>query len=405
MAENEAAHRMGVRESWQLRSLRHVLGRWHYGCLSVILPDGERLDFAGREPGPRAEIKVHHYALLRKCLLRGDIGLAEAYMDGDWDSPNLTQLMEFFLRNESALDEVSEGNWLARLSVRTLHRLRRNSRSGSRRNIAYHYDLGNAFYALWLDETLAYSSAVFEGPGQALADAQRNKYRLMLERLDLRPGHHLLEIGSGWGGFAFHAARETGCRVTGITLSREQLEEARRRAAAAGLSDSIEFKLLDYRDLRSQYDRVVSIEMYEAVGERYWPQYFACLNRALKPGGRAAIQGITIDHSIFESYRQNVDFIQTHIFPGGMLASFEIFAERARGAGLWLEDPRFYGQDYARTLSEWHKRVWQARERILHMFDERFLRMWRYYLAYCEVGFRAGRINLLQVTLHKPASP
>jgi cyclopropane-fatty-acyl-phospholipid synthase len=244
---------------------------------------------------------------------------------------------------------------------------------------------------------------VFARPDQDLVEAQRNKFRLMLERLDLKPGQHLLEIGSGWGGFALYAARETGCRVTSITLSQQQLEAARERAQQAGLADRVEFRLQDYRDLRETYDRVVSIEMYEAVGEQYWPAYFATLARTLKPGGRAAIQGITIDHANFEYYRQNVDFIQTYIFPGGMLASAEVFAERARAAGLALSEVRFYGQHYAQTLAEWHRRVWQARERIQQMFDARFLRMWRYYLGYCEAGFRLGRIDLMQVTLHKPA--
>ncbi len=403
MSENEVARSLTGRDSWRLRFVQSVLGRWRHGSLSVILPDGQRLEFAGTEPGPHAEFEIRHYAMLRKCLLRGDIGFAEAYMDGDWDSPNLTLMLDAFLRNESAWDDVGTGGWLARLMTKVLHRLRRNSRAGSRRNIAYHYDLGNAFYALWLDETWAYSSAVFARPGQSLADAQRNKFRLMLERLDLKAEHHLLEIGSGWGGFALYAARETGCRVTSITLSQEQLEEACRRAKAEGLADRVEFKLLDYRDLKGQYDRLVSIEMYEAVGERYWPQYFATLNRALKPGGRAAIQGITIDHSIFDYYRQNVDFIQTYIFPGGMLASVEAFTERVQSAGMTLENPCFYGQDYAATLTEWHRNVWRSREKILQMFDERFLRMWHYYLAYCEVGFRLGRIDLMQVTLHKPA--
>jgi cyclopropane-fatty-acyl-phospholipid synthase len=403
MAENEAVRPLGERDSWRLRSVQRLLGRWQCGSLSVVLPDGERLEFAGQQPGPQAELEIHRYSLLRKFLLRGDIGFAEAYLDGDWDTPSLTQLMEFFLQNETAWNENGNGSWLARWSIKALHRLRRNTRRGSRRNIAYHYDLGNAFYGLWLDETWAYSGAVFRQPDQSLAEAQRNKFELMLRRLDLKPEHHLLEIGCGWGGFALHAAHQTGCRVTGITLSREQLEEARRRAAAAGLSDRVEFRLQDYRDLHDQYDRVVSIEMYEAVGERYWPQYFACLNRVLKPGGRAAIQGITIDHSVFDEYRQNVDFIQTHIFPGGMLASVGVFAEHARAAGLALDDPRFFGQDYARTLDEWHRRVWQARDRIRQMFDDRFLRMWRFYLSYCEAGFRHKRIDLMQVTLRKPA--
>jgi cyclopropane-fatty-acyl-phospholipid synthase len=402
MSQNEVTRSLTDRDSWQQRFVQRVLGRWRYGSLSLILPDGQRLEFAGAEPGPHAEFEIRDYRMLRKCLLRGDIGFAEAYMAGDWDSPNLSQLLEAFLRNEAAWSEAGQGGWLARLATRALHRLRRNSRRGSRRNIRYHYDLGNDFYGLWLDETWTYSSAVFAQPEQDLADAQRNKYRLMLERLDLKPGHHLLEIGSGWGGFALYAARETGCRVTSITLSQQQLDAARKRARQEGLADRVEFRLQDYRDIRETYDRLVSIEMYEAVGEQYWPAYFATLARALKPGGIAAIQGITIDDAIFEYYRQNVDFIQTYIFPGGMLASAGVFADCARAVGLTVADTRFYGQHYAHTLAEWHKRVWQARDRIQQMFDERFLRMWRYYLSYCEVGFKVGRIDLMQVTLHKP---
>ncbi|HXG29043.1 MAG TPA: cyclopropane-fatty-acyl-phospholipid synthase family protein [Nevskiales bacterium] len=403
MSQNEAAQPFTGRESWALRFLRRVLGRWRHGSLSVILPDGQRLEFAGSEPGPHAEFEIRRYAMLRKCILRGDIGFAEAYMEGDWDSPNLALLLEAFVRNESAWGEVGEGGWLLRLVMRGLHRLRRNSRRGSRRNIRYHYDLGNDFYGLWLDETWAYSSAVFERPDQDLAEAQRNKFRLMLERLDLKPGHHLLEIGSGWGGFALYAAQQTGCRVTSITLSQQQLEAARERARQAGLADRVAFRLQDYRDVREVYDRVVSIEMYEAVGEQYWPAYFATLARTLRPGGIAAIQGITIDDDIFEYYRQNVDFIQTYIFPGGMLASARVFLAHARAAGLSVKDTRFFGQHYARTLNEWHRRVWRERETIQAMFDERFLRMWRYYLGYCEAGFKVGRIDLMQVSLHKPA--
>lgn len=403
MAENEAVGRLGQGESWQQRAVQRALGRWQCGSLCVTLPNGGCHEFSGRHSGPQAQLEIHRYAMLRKYLLRGEIGLAEAFMDGDWDTPSLVQLMEFFLSNESVFNKIGAGSRLARWSIRALHRLRRNTRRGSRRNIAYHYDLGNDFYALWLDESWTYSGAIFEHPAQTLQNAQRNKFRLMLERLDLKPGHHLLEIGCGWGAFALHAARTSGCRVTGITLSREQLEEARRRAANAGLSDRVEFKLLDYRDLDGGYDRIVSIEMYEAVGERYWPEYFASLSRALKPGGCAAIQGITIDHAVFEEYRRNADFIQTYIFPGGMLASPEVFHAQARAAGLVVDSPQFYGQDYARTLSEWHKSVGQAGNRIRQMFDDRFLRMWRLYLAYCETGFRHGRIDLMQVTLHKPA--
>lgn len=402
MSDNEAARILTGREPWAQRVIQRLFGRWRFGNLTVVLPRGQRLEFTGQESGPHAELEIRNFRFLRKVLLRGDIGFAEAYLDGDWDSPGLVALLEAFLRNEAAWQEISAGGWRSRLFSRLRHGLRRNTRAGSRRNISYHYDLGNDFYGLWLDDTWAYSSAVFAHPGQLLVDAQRNKFRLMLERLDLRPEHHLLEIGSGWGAFALQAAREYGCRVTSITLSQQQLAEARRRAQAEGLADRVEFRLMDYRDLTCQYDRIVSIEMYEAVGERYWPEFFASIQRSLKPGGIAAIQGITIDHAIFEDYRRNVDFIQAYIFPGGMLASPQVFERGAEAAGLRIEAPLFYGAHYATTLQAWRRRFWQSREKIQQMFDARFLRMWQYYLAYCEVGFRLARIDLMQVSLRKP---
>jgi cyclopropane-fatty-acyl-phospholipid synthase len=401
-AEHELTSPLAGREGLLLRLAQRVLGRLRAGSMSVTFPDGQRLEFAGSAPGPHGDIAIRSFHLLRKLLVHGDVGFGEAYVDGDWESPNLAALLEMLLLNEEAWADIGVGGWQQRLLRALVHRLRRNSRRGSRRNIAYHYDLGNDFYRLWLDETWTYSGAIFPRENDGLADAQRHKFRLMLERLDLRPEHHLLEIGSGWGGFAMFAAKETGCRVTSITLSQEQLDEAHRRAAEEGLADRVQFRLQDYRDVRECFDRVVSIEMYEAVGERYWPEYFASLHRCLKPGGRAAIQGIVIDHAIFDFYRRNVDFIQKYIFPGGMLASSQVFFERAEQAGLAVAEPRYYGAGYAVTLREWQRNVWQARERIAQMFDERFLRMWRYYLAYCEAGFRAGRIDLMQVTLIRP---
>lgn len=403
MSEHEVANSLVVApDSWSARLIRRLLSNMEFGSLVVIFPDGERLRFEGRQPGPQGEFRIHSSKVLRKSLLRGDVGFAEAFMDGDWDSPDLVSLLEVLVRNEDAVRELDEGAWFKRMVLSIGHMLNGNSRRGSRRNIAHHYDLGNDFYSLWLDETLAYSSAVFASPGESLHTAQMNKFRLMRERLDLRPEHHLLEIGSGWGGFALYAARESGCRVTSITLSQAQATEARLRAAAQGLSDRVEFRLQDYRDVGEQYDRVVSIEMYEAVGERYWPQYFSILHRVLKPGGLAAIQGITIDEQIFPLYRRQVDFIQKYIFPGGMLASKPVFMDHAARAGLRALDPQYYGLHYAETLNHWRQRLRKVQESILHQFDERFLRMWRYYLAYCEAGFRLGRIDLMQVTLHKP---
>lgn len=338
-------------------------------------------------------------------LRSGEIGFAEAYMDGDWDTPDLTTLLEFMALNEPWVQGTYERNPIGRMVRYLGHRLHRNSRRGSRRNVAYHYDLGNDFYRLWLDETMTYSSGVFAAPDQSLAEAQRNKFRLLFERLDLRPEHHLLDIGSGWGGFALYAAKRAGCRVTGVTLSHEQLEEARARAAAAGLADRVEFRLQDYREIEGRFDHIASIEMYEAVGREYWPQYFAAMQRLLAPGGRAAIQGITIAQQAFGRYSRRADFIQKYIFPGGMLAPPARFLDHARGAGLVPGRPAFHGRDYAETLGCRHNRVLACRDRILRRFDERFLRMWCYYLSYCECGFRIGRINLMQVTLSKPQHP
>jgi cyclopropane-fatty-acyl-phospholipid synthase len=336
-------------------------------------------------------------------LRSGEVGIGDSYLDDCWDSPDLTQLLVTLYLNEQHYKGPFEKNWLGRLYGWWQHRRRANTRRNARRNIEHHYDLGNAFYRLWLDDTMAYSSAVFAraAANETLREAQLNKFRLMLDRLDLRPEHRLLEIGSGWGGFAIHAAQQTGCRVHSITLSQEQLAEARARAQAAGVADRVSFDLRDYRDIGETYDRIVSIEMYEAVGEEYWPGYFATIARALKPGGRAAIQGITINPSIFEQYRSKRDFIQKYIFPGGMLCPPGRFMDLAWRAGLRAAEPLFYARDYADTLAHWHRNVLAQREAIVRQFDERFLRMWRYYLSYCETGFRTCSIDLMQITLHK----
>jgi cyclopropane-fatty-acyl-phospholipid synthase len=277
--------------------------------------------------------------------------------------------------------------------------MRRNSLRGSRRNIAFHYDLGNDFYRLWLDPSMTYSAALFDRPDESLEAAQERKYERMLAQLDASPGQHILEIGCGWGGFACHAASR-GYRVTGLTLSREQLEYARKRVAQQGLSDRVELRLQDYRKLNERFDHIVSIEMFEAVGEAYWDTYFDTLRRSLKPGGRASLQVITIDEGRFESYRRRADFIQKYIFPGGMLPSVEAFTRHACANGLKLERLDMFGLDYARTLRRWDARVAARSGEIMAQgFDQRFINMWRYYLAYCEAGFRSDRIDLMQVTL------
>jgi cyclopropane-fatty-acyl-phospholipid synthase len=386
-----------------LRVLLYMLKGLRIGRLDVTLPNGEQHHFTGAEPGPHGVLHIRSPRLVGYVLKNGEVGFGEGYLDGLWDSPDLASLLAVMHINEPHYRGPYEKNPLARFAGWLKHRLRANSRDGARANIEYHYDLGNEFYKMWLDETLAYSSGMFLRPDQSLQEAQLEKFRLMHERLDLRPEHHLLEIGSGWGGFAIYAAQRSGCRVTSITLSREQLAEATARAHAAGVADRVRFELRDYRDVQGRFDRAVSIEMYEAVGEEYWPAYFAAIGRALAPGGRAAIQGITISPQLFPQYRVKQDFIQKYIFPGGMLCPPGLFEDLARSAGLQPRDARFYARDYADTLAHWHRNVLAARDRIAARFDERFVRLWRYYLAYCECGFRVGSVDLMQITLTKPA--
>lgn len=401
-AETLAPPRRG-RVALSLRVLLYMLRGLRIGSLQLTLPNGEVHEIAGSEPGPRGVLRIHDAAMMRRVLRGGEVGFGEAYIDGHWDSPDLAALLQVMHANEPHYRGPYEKNPLSRLWGWLQHRLRANTRQGSRANIEFHYDLGNEFYKMWLDETMAYSAGMFIQPSETLKDAQLNKFALMYERLALQPDHHLLEIGSGWGGFAIYAAQRSGCRVTSITLSAEQLKEARLRAAAAGVADRVRFELRDYRDVQERYDRVVSIEMYEAVGEEFWPAYFAAIARALKPGGIAAIQGITIAEAVFPDYRLKRDFIQKYIFPGGMLCPPQLFQRLAADAGLQPQAAKFYARDYADTLAHWHRNVLAAREKIVQQFDERFLRMWRYYLAYCECGFRVGTVDLMQISLRKPA--
>lgn len=387
-----------------LRWLARALQAVDSGQLTLIDPAGRRVVLRGQKPGSEA---VWHFrrpwrAMLR-LLRRGDVGFAEGYIAGDWNSPDLQALLQFTMDNEGPLTDLAERPAWQRGLDRLRHRLRRNSRRGSRANIRFHYDLGNEFYRQWLDSTMSYSSALFSKGDEALETAQQRKYQRLLERLDAEPGAHILEIGCGWGGFAEAAARQ-GYRVTGITLSQEQLEYARERVARAGLADRVELRLQDYRDLDERFDHVVSIEMFEAVGEEWWPRYFDQVRRCLRPGGRAALQVITIDESAFERYRKNADFIQMYIFPGGMLPPVPRFNALADTAGLVRREQAFFGTDYALTLRRWFDEVRRSGDIIQALgYDQAFLRMWRYYLAYCEVGFRCGRVDLMQTILEHPA--
>ncbi|HRP95893.1 MAG TPA: cyclopropane-fatty-acyl-phospholipid synthase family protein [Rhodocyclaceae bacterium] len=363
------------------------------GALAVGLPDGTRLR-AGHGPLV-AHWRIRDHAVFDMILARSDIGLAQSWMDGAWETDDLTALLRLFAINRERLGRALYGRWWRLLGHRLAHALRPNTRGGARRNIEAHYDLGNDFYALWLDPTMTYSAALFAAPDEPLEAAQRRKYRSILERLDARPGQTLLEIGCGWGGFAAVAADEFGCRVLGVTLSPAQLEWARARAVREGWDALASFELCDYRDVRGHYDHIVSIEMVEAVGERFWPAYFGQLASLLRPRGRCVIQSITIDDAHFARYRRGTDFIQQYVFPGGMLPSPPVVHRHARRAGLAVAGELAFGADYARTLRRWHDAFDARLDEVRALgYSERFLRMWRFYLAYCEAGFDAGGIDV-----------
>ena len=401
MSEQQALDRASA--PLAARALVAWLQRFRTGTIDLHLPGGISRRFGGLAEGPAADLTVHHpLRLTARVLHRGDLGFAESYMAGEWESTRLAALIEVLVRNEHAYNATPAGRWYSRALLALLHRLRANTRQGSRRNIAAHYDLGNAFYELWLDPELNYSSALLEEPDQDLAAAQRHKHRRTLAELGAEPGAHILEIGCGWGGFARQAAQE-GVHVTGITLSREQLEWAQDALAADGLEDRVSLELLDYRDVQGPFDHIVSIEMFEAVGEEHWPAFFETLHRCLRPGGRALLQIITIDEAAFAHYRQAPDFIQRYIFPGGMLPTERHVRDGLAAAGLTCEAVSSHAADYAWTLARWLERFDAQLEAIRALgFDERFVRMWRYYLAYCEGGFRSGRIDLQRFIAQRP---
>ena len=373
-----------------LRSLARV----RYGSIDVTLPDGSRERFQGTEPGVEADLEVRDWRMVTRLAAAGDIGMTEAYRDGDCDTRDLTRLLTFALMNEAALDRYVYGSKLRALVFRAMYWFNRNTRAGSRRNISAHYDLGTAFYKLWLDDSMTYSSALFSSQADDLSTAQRRKYDRIIDNLGSRSGR-LLEIGCGWGGFAERALSRGDFAPKGLTLSTEQADYARQR-----LGQGAEVALQDYRDERARYDHVVSIEMFEAVGEKFWPVYFAKLGEVLADQGRAMIQTITVAERHFDSYRKGGDMIRSFIFPGGMLPSPGRFEAEARHAGLRVEDSFGFGADYSRTLKEWLARFDLARDQVLSMgFDEAFIRVWRFYLAASAASFAVGRTDVVQYRL------
>ncbi len=403
------------------KMLLKLLAKIRHGALLLTLPDGSTLHYGDNSPPMNLELK--NWKLFAATLRSGDIGFAESYIAGDWNTHNLTGLMELIIANRAPFEALVYGSWIGVLVYRVKHWLNRNSKRGSKKNIHAHYDIGNDFYRLWLDPSMTYSSALFtpenlpanrlldrplntlenhEGIGADLQMAQKAKYRRILSQLNLKPGQKVLEIGCGWGGFAELAATEGGVLLDGLTLSEEQLKYAKQRMAEAGIANKVDLRLCDYRDSNGQYDGIASIEMFEAVGEQYWPSYFATLARNLKPQGRACIQTIVINDELFERYRVGTDFIQQYIFPGGMLPSPSRFRELAQEYGFRVSDEMRFGLDYADTLAAWRKAFHAKLDQVRAQgYDQRFIRIWEFYLCYCEAAFRTHNTDVMHFTLIK----
>ena len=384
--------------------LRLLAANWTFGRLTVQLPNGETHVLQGKRPGPSGMMTVRDYRFARRVLAAGDIGFAEGYIAGEWDSPHLAGLLETLVDNYDHIRRLFDGNLIMWVVNWLSHRTNRNSKTGSKKNIHAHYDLGNAFYSQWLDGTMTYSSARFSRDAEALETAQCEKYAALARMMDLRAGMSVLEIGCGWGGFAEFAVREIGAKVTGITISKEQHDFARQRMFNAGLSDRADIQLIDYRDVQGRFDRVASIEMFEAVGMEYWPAYFGKVHDVLQPGGKAGLQIITIHDDLFDEYNARTDFIQKYVFPGGMLPSEDRLAPVVSKAGMSWQSVERFGLDYAATLKLWDERFQASWGEIskLSGFDERFRRLWHFYLAYCEAGFRSRRTDVIQLSLSRP---
>ncbi|WP_341909290.1 cyclopropane-fatty-acyl-phospholipid synthase family protein [Polaromonas sp. YR568] len=388
------------------RTALKLLLRLKHGTLTVQLPDGSLQRFGSGE-APMASLHLHNWNVCSAALRSGDIGFAESYIAGDWTTPHLTDLLEVFLVNRKEVEDVIYGSWLGRLAYRIKHLLNRNTKTNSQKNIHAHYDLGNAFYELWLDGTMNYSSAIFETPETSMKDAQLAKVRRALNMAGVKPGDRVLEIGCGWGALAEMATTEFKASLVGVTLSTEQLAWAQARMERVGSAASADLRLQDYRDIGkttvdARFDAICSIEMIEAVGREYWPEYFQTVSRLLKPGGHACIQSIVIADELFERYIGSTDFIQQYIFPGGCLPSPTQFRAQAAAAGFDVVDEFSFGQDYAHTLKLWREDFLAQESRVLQLgFDKRFIRIWEFYLAYCEAAFAQANTNVMQFTLRK----
>ena len=384
--------------------IMRALTMMRYGSVQITVPGGKTFSYRAPEPGPHGEATLHNWGIVRRVLSQGSLGVAESYIEHEWDSPDVTSFLELFVKNSygGGAENFFTRSKLLNLFTSFRHWLNRNTKKKAQRNIAAHYDLGNAFYSQWLDPSMTYSSAIFRDGANSLEEAQEAKYRSLAERTGIEKHHHVLEIGCGWGGFAEFVAGKIGARVTCLTISKEQFDFARERMQRKGLADRVDIKFQDYRDETGSYDRIGSIEMFEAVGEKYWPDYFETLKNCLKPGGKAGLQIITIRDEDLPHYRSHPDFIQKYIFPGGMLPSAEILEDLGRRIGLNQISTRAFGLDYAQTLEEWRHRFWSAWDNIKPLgFDDRFKRMWEFYFHYCEAGFKADSINVRQIVYQK----
>ena len=406
-SQNRAINSSG--EDLNTKTLLGILAKLNHGYLKMTLPNGEVREFGSPTNPLCADIQIHEWSVFRQVMSHGDIGFAESYIRGEWNTSDLKAILELAIRNRTILEKAIYGSWVGSILYRLKHWLRDNTKTGSRKNIHAHYDLGNAFYSLWLDPTMSYSSAWFsESAKQTLTDAQRAKIKRILDSLNTNPGDHVLEIGCGWGGLMEEALLSERS-ITGLTLSTEQKAYAENRLAKiqlpANTSKSFEVRLQDYRDCQEQFEGIASVEMFEAVGENHWPEYFQTVAKCLKAGGKACIQTIVIAEELFERYRHNTDFIQQYVFPGGMLPSRTSFKASAAKAGLQIDKEFAFGSDYAKTLCLWRDSFNQKLQEVRQLgFDEAFIRLWNFYLMYCAAGFAQRNIDVVQFTLSHQAT-